>query len=267
MKIFVYEVRGDEREALARASEQFGAELALSEEVPSAENAGLAAGCEGVSVLGQGKLDKTLLRAFRELGVKYLSTRTVGYNRIDLAAAKELGVPAELLPTEAPAPEARSPLSLFADELFSYSETTAEASGSIELWKTDSPMAECEFAAAEALRLVRETGCRWRDIAIAVRGFSSYSAALESVFEEYGVPLFTAEKVSLASRPLPSLIRSAYAILAKGWREDDVLSYMDTGLTGLTRQECDDLSEYISRWQLSDRAWHSSAQARSSSAF
>ena len=179
-----------------------------------------------------------------------------------LAAAKELGVPAELLPTEAPAPEARSPLSLFADELFSYSETTAEASGSIELWKTDSPMAECEFAAAEALRLVRETGCRWRDIAIAVRGFSSYSAALESVFEEYGVPLFTAEKVSLASRPLPSLIRSAYAILAKGWREDDVLSYMDTGLTGLTRQECDDLSEYISRWQLSDRAWHSSAPWR-----
>ena len=92
MKIFVYEVRGDEREALARASEQFGAELSLSEEVPSLENAGLAAGCEGVSVLGQGKLDKTLLRTFRELGVKYLSTRTVGYNHIDLAAAKELGI-------------------------------------------------------------------------------------------------------------------------------------------------------------------------------
>ena len=92
MKIMVYEVREDEQAELARQAEKLGVSLEISCEVPTIENAALAAGCEGVSILGQGKIDEPLLDAWYGLGVRYLSTRTVGYDHIDLARAKELGI-------------------------------------------------------------------------------------------------------------------------------------------------------------------------------
>ena len=67
----------------------YGADIVFSSEVPAPATAELAAGCEGVSILGQGRADRELLRLWRELGVSYLSTRTVGYNHIDLDAARE----------------------------------------------------------------------------------------------------------------------------------------------------------------------------------
>lgn len=92
MKIMVYEVRADERAELERQSRALGVELTLSEEVPTAENAALAAGCEGVSILGQGRIDAPLLDAYKALGVEYLSTRTIGYDHIDLDHARAIGL-------------------------------------------------------------------------------------------------------------------------------------------------------------------------------
>lgn len=175
-----------------------------------------------------------------------------------LAMAKELGVPTEMIHTEENKEENLPPLRCFAERLFSYTEMKQDAQGQIELYTADHLTAECEFAAAKAWELVRETGCRWKDIAVAIRGFEEYAPTLESIFEEYDVPLFSANKTAIISRPLPSLIASAYAIVAGEWRVDDVLGYMDTGLTGLTREECDLLAEYIYRWKLTDSAWHSS---------
>lgn len=92
MKIMVYEARADELSELHAQGEALGVELAVSEAVPSLENAALAAGCQGVSILGQGRINAPLLEAWHVLGVRYLSTRTVGYNHIDLARARELGI-------------------------------------------------------------------------------------------------------------------------------------------------------------------------------
>lgn len=92
MKIMVYEARKDELTELNRLSDQMGIQLAISDEIPSMETAGLAAGCQGVSMLGQGRIDAPLLEKFYELGVRYLSTRTIGYNHIDVEYAKKLGI-------------------------------------------------------------------------------------------------------------------------------------------------------------------------------
>ena len=147
-------------------------------------------------------------------------------------------------------------LSFFADNMFSYSGTRyAGEGGAISLYSAESVTAECEFAAAKALELVREGGCRWRDIAVAVRGFEDYRAALESVFRHYGVPLFVSKKSELLSKPLPFIISGAYEILEGGWDVDDVLSYMGTGLTGLDGEERDLLGGYIFKWQLRAGAW------------
>ncbi len=92
MKIMVYEAREDELAELQAQSESLGIALEISAAVPSLENAALAEGCQGVSILGQGRINGPLLEAWHKLGVRYLSTRTVGYNHIDLARARELGI-------------------------------------------------------------------------------------------------------------------------------------------------------------------------------
>lgn len=92
MKILAYEVRPDEQLELQRQAELLGIELNMTEEVPSPENAHLACGCEGVSTLGQGRLDGVLLELLKQQGVRYLSTRTLGYDHVDLAKARELGL-------------------------------------------------------------------------------------------------------------------------------------------------------------------------------
>lgn len=109
-----------------------------------------------------------------------------------------------------------------------------------------SPAEECEFAALHCLRLVRETGCRYGDIAIAVRGFDDYRALLEDSFEKYRIPLFTARKSPVSAMPLPSLISCAYDIVLGGWKSSDVISFIGTGLTPFSKEEADALTKTLS---------------------
>ena len=146
-------------------------------------------------------------------------------------------------------------LSCFADEVFRYGGVSFEGQVPIRLFLAESVSAECEQAAATALSLVRDEGCRWRDIAIAVRGFEEYRGTLESVFHHYGVPLFTARRSGLMDKPLPALISLAYEITDTGWDPDDVISYLHTGLVGLDGEECDLLQNYLFKWQLRGSAW------------
>lgn len=92
MKLFLYEVREDEREFIESTAKRLGVEAITSEEIPTAQNAVLAQGCDGVSVLGQGRLDRELLETYHRLGIAYISTRTIGVDHIDVAYAKQLGM-------------------------------------------------------------------------------------------------------------------------------------------------------------------------------
>ena len=92
MKIFAYEVRPDEAACFEKLRQEHGVDIVLSGEVPTLDNAALAAGCEGVTMLGQGRIDAALLDAYHSFGVRYLSTRTIGYNHIDLDHAKDIGI-------------------------------------------------------------------------------------------------------------------------------------------------------------------------------
>lgn len=66
MKIYAFEVRADEKKAFEQIADQCGAEVTLSSEVPSMENADLVKGYDGISTLGMGKLDRALLSRYRE---------------------------------------------------------------------------------------------------------------------------------------------------------------------------------------------------------
>ena len=91
MKIAAFEVKDYELPDFAKAKD-YGLEAKLYKEDLTKDNVELVKGCEGVTTLGFSDLRAPMIRKLAELGVKYLATRTVGFNHIDLAAAKECGI-------------------------------------------------------------------------------------------------------------------------------------------------------------------------------
>ncbi len=92
MKIFAYEVREDEEAFFEKMQQEMKVDLTVSREVPSPQTAALAKGCEGVTILGQGNINEEVLGIWKEAGVRFLSTRTMGFNHIDLKAAQKAGI-------------------------------------------------------------------------------------------------------------------------------------------------------------------------------
>ena len=92
MKIFVFDYREfDEAEYFQKFAEEYHVELGICTAPPTLENAHLAAGYEYVSIITS-KIDAQLMERFHELGVKMISTRTIGYDHIDLDAARKCGI-------------------------------------------------------------------------------------------------------------------------------------------------------------------------------
>lgn len=93
MKLIAFEVRPDEVPAFERASAQLGAEVVRCSEALSAETVHKCRGFDGVTILGHSNLNRELLTCLKEMGIRAVSTRTVGSNHIDLEAARELELP------------------------------------------------------------------------------------------------------------------------------------------------------------------------------
>ena len=92
MKIFVYNLREyDEKAFFDRFCAEYGCEYAYTTGDPTLESASLAEGYEALCIITT-PMDAALLKRFHELGVKYLSTRTIGYDHIDVDAARALGM-------------------------------------------------------------------------------------------------------------------------------------------------------------------------------
>ena len=92
MKIFVYNYREfDEAEYFQKFSEEYGVELGICTDAPTLENAHLAEGYEYVSIITS-RIDGELMERFHRLGVKMVSTRTIGYDHVDIETAKRLGI-------------------------------------------------------------------------------------------------------------------------------------------------------------------------------
>lgn len=92
MKIFAYALRPyDELVYLDALSRELGFDYDWTADYPTLENAGLAAGADGVCIITN-PMTRELLARYRELGVRGLATRSIGYDHIDLLAARELGI-------------------------------------------------------------------------------------------------------------------------------------------------------------------------------
>ena len=118
-----------------------------------------------------------------------------------LAMARSLGIDHEISDTG----ESRrnsGAMDFIEKNLFSYTAERFEDAGDrVRLCSARGIMAECELAAARAMELVMQGDCRFRDIAVAVRGFEEYRPAIQSAFEHYGVPLYQSRKSNIMAKP------------------------------------------------------------------
>lgn len=92
MKILAFDVRDDEKDIFNQIAATDNVDVTLSNKSPSIKDIESVKGYEGISILGMTKLNRELLSHLSQAGVKYISTRTIGYDHIDVEAAKDLGI-------------------------------------------------------------------------------------------------------------------------------------------------------------------------------
>src|SRR5699024_4557273 len=92
------------------------------------------------------------------------------------------------------------------------------------------PRAEVEGAAQEILRLVRDEGYRYKEIAILMRDSELYQDLIKTIFADYEIPVFVDEKKAMIYHPLVELIRSGLDVILTNWRYDAVFRMLKTGL-------------------------------------
>lgn len=92
MKLFVYSLREfDERAYFDVWCEKCGVTYEATTQAPTMENLHLAKGADAISIITT-PVDGEMLKVLHAGGVKCVSTRTVGYDHVDLDTAKELGM-------------------------------------------------------------------------------------------------------------------------------------------------------------------------------
>lgn len=96
MRLFVFGCRPyDEDEIFHRLALEYHMEITHCPAQPTPEDIGnfipMLRGIDAVSVVAV-PIGREVLNAFHDAGVRLVSTRTIGYDHIDLAAAKELGL-------------------------------------------------------------------------------------------------------------------------------------------------------------------------------
>lgn len=91
MKLIAYDCRSDELGYFKTFAQKYGVDLVLSKEDPCPENVTAAKGCPCISMITT-PMTRELLQQYYDIGVRYVSTRSIGYDHIDRKAAREIGM-------------------------------------------------------------------------------------------------------------------------------------------------------------------------------
>ncbi len=98
----VFDTKPYDREPLQRASAGSEIEWRFMDCRLSVETAAAAHGAQAVCIFVNDRADRPCLEALAGIGVKHVALRCAGFNSIDLAAAKELGITATRVPAYSP---------------------------------------------------------------------------------------------------------------------------------------------------------------------
>ena len=115
----------------------------------------------------------------------------------------------------------------------------------IRIYKANNNYSEIEYVAQDILKLVRDKGYRYRDIAVVCRDIDSYEKIATVILNEYDIPFFLDKKREILDNPLVVLIISALEVIISNWSYESVFKYVKSGLIKLDQYLIDRLENYI----------------------
>ena len=148
-----------------------------------------------------------------------------------------------------------SPLGHLERHFFGESLPYQGASAPIHLLQADTVFSEVEQTAAAIRRLLAEGRCRCRDVTVAARNIEDYESVIETVFERYQLPAYLSRRSDILEKPALSLLTGVLASVGGGYEYDDMFRWLKTGLAGLTPEECDQLENYVLKWEVHGGMW------------
>lgn len=134
----------------------------------------------------------------------------------------------------------------------------------LELGAAVNRRAEVESTARQIIRLVRDQNYRWKDIAILTRNMSVYQDFIETVFEDYDIPIFIDQKRSMLHHPLIELLRSVLEVITQNWRYEAIFRCVKTDLLfpwsapeeiRLWRERYDQLENFVLAHGINGKQW------------
>lgn len=140
-------------------------------------------------------------------------------------------------------------------EIFAYpGKIFAKKPQNIELFAASNINSEVEALAAELLLLVRQ-GYRWKDMAVVCHDMDRYGSLIRRTFRDYGIPSFMDRKRDIMSHPIFEFILAALEILSRGYRYEDIFTYLKSGFSDLSVDEVEILENYALEYGIKGDKW------------
>lgn len=125
-----------------------------------------------------------------------------------------------------------------------------QAAEAITISAAVSHRTEVEGTLREMIRLARDEGAEYGEMAVFMRNISDYEQLITPLFQDYSVPFFLDQKVNELHHPLVEFVRSALDVVRRRWRYEDVFRCVKTELLlpldgSITREDMDALENYV----------------------
>ena len=144
--------------------------------------------------------------------------------------------------TEAPA------LCYLEQNLFRYQyEPYTEKQCEIRMFEALSPREEVHQTALYIRKLIREEGLTYRDIAVVIGDLEGYASYVETEFGQLEIPCFIDRTRGIVLNPMIEYIKSALQLYIKDFSYDTVFHFLRSGMVDISREEIDELENYVIR--------------------
>lgn len=112
------------------------------------------------------------------------------------------------------------------------------------LYKASSQKDEVIFTAKEILRLVKEEGYRYKDIAVITSDLEGYYSQIKDIFGEANISCFIDYKNQIVKNPLARFTMAALELVSSRFSYDGVFGLLKTGFIDLSFDEISMLENY-----------------------
>lgn len=178
----------------------------------------------------------------------HLSKKTVA-DLEKLAAEAEVERGADLFVKGGPNRFAKAPaLHYLEQNLFRYQyEPYAGEQQEIHMFEALSPREEVHQTALYIRHLIREQGMTYRDIAVVIGDLEGYASYVETEFGQLEIPCFLDRTRGIVLNPMIEYIKSALQLYIKDFSYDTVFHFLRSGMADISREEIDELENYVIR--------------------